>query len=128
LTKAAAIAVGSDESGTIRRYLEALQPTRGLAHSRTVETVQRELQEVRWQIVMADPDKRAALAQKRISLEAELGALSKIDKAELAALEQEFIACAGAYSAREGITYAAWRSAGIEPKVLTKAGIATTKP
>jgi hypothetical protein len=122
------VAVGRDQSGTIRRYLEALQPTRGQDRNRTVETVQRELQRVRWQIVMAEPDKRAELAQERISLEAELEALSKIDKVELAALEQAFIACAGAYSAREGITYAAWRSVGIEPKVLTKAGIASARP
>jgi hypothetical protein len=124
----AKVAAGRDESDTIRRYLEALQSTGGLAHSRTVETVQRELQGVRWQIVIAEPDERAALAQERIDLEAELEALSNIDKVDLAALEQGFIACAATYSAREGITHAAWRSVGIEPKVLTKAGIATTKP
>jgi hypothetical protein len=41
LTTAAAVAVGRDDAGAIRHYLEALEPTRGLTQGRTVETVQR---------------------------------------------------------------------------------------
>lgn len=109
----------------IRRYLEALQSAgEGRAPSRTAETVQRELQHIRWQIVMADPSERAMLAQQRVDLEAELETFSRIDSAEFADLEEGFIACAARYSARNGITYAAWRAIGIEPEVLRRAGIA----
>jgi hypothetical protein len=122
-----ALAIGRNDPRTIRRYLEALQAVRGgRARSRSAETVRRQLQEVRWKIVMADPEDRARLAQERISLEAELEGLSKFDRVDLATLEAGFIACAATYSTRNGITYAAWREAGIAPKVLKQAGIAQT--
>ncbi len=43
--------------------------------------------------------------------------------AEIEALEASFIAVAGPYSARKGITYAAWRAVGVEPRVLRAAGV-----
>jgi hypothetical protein len=39
------------------------------------------------------------------------------------ALEDAFIAVAGPYSARKGLTYAAWRAVGVEPRVLRAAGV-----
>ncbi|HEX2192018.1 MAG TPA: hypothetical protein VHH09_02405 [Acidimicrobiales bacterium] len=44
--------------------------------------------------------------------------------ADIEALEAAFIAVAGAYSARKGLTYAAWRAVGVKPGVLRDAGIA----
>ncbi|HYX43729.1 MAG TPA: hypothetical protein VE760_01715 [Acidimicrobiales bacterium] len=37
--------------------------------------------------------------------------------------EAAFIAVAGPYSARKGLTYAAWRAVGVAPRVLRAAGI-----
>ena len=42
---------------------------------------------------------------------------------DLDALEGEFIRAAGPYSERKGITYDAWRAAGVEPRVLRAAGL-----
>ena len=45
------------------------------------------------------------------------------EKVDLSGLEQEFVDAAAAYSARKGISYAAWRELGVEPGVLKRAGI-----
>ena len=42
---------------------------------------------------------------------------------DLRELEEEFVKAAPDYSRRKGITYAAWREAGIDPAVLRRAGI-----
>ena len=44
-------------------------------------------------------------------------------KVDLTALEQEFVAVAHSYSKRRGISYAAWREAGVDAAVLQKAGV-----
>jgi hypothetical protein len=44
-------------------------------------------------------------------------------KADLTALEDDFVAMAYSYSSRRGISYAAWREAGLEASVLKKAGV-----
>ncbi len=42
---------------------------------------------------------------------------------DLVALEEGFVKAAKNYSERKGITYAAWREAGIDASVLRRAGI-----
>ena len=44
-------------------------------------------------------------------------------KVDLTELEQGFTEAAAAYSARKGISYAAWRELGVEASVLKRAGI-----
>lgn len=80
------------------------------------------------QIVDADPLTRAKLAQERIRLEAELEARTSESDVDMDALEAAFIDCAAGFSAREGISYAAWRSVGVPPAVLKLAGIGRARP
>jgi hypothetical protein len=53
-----------------------------------------------------------------------LEALANGHSAQAEALEAAFVAVAGPYSARKGLTYAAWRAVGVKPRVLREAGIA----
>ena len=95
----AALAEGRNQGRSVRRYLEALdahKPKRG--RKRTSDSM-----------------------QKRLDLTAELEATGQT--IDLSGLEQEFVDAAAAYSARKGISYAAWRELGVEPAVLKKAGI-----
>jgi hypothetical protein len=116
-----------DQARTIRRYLEALQSNRGRrVSSRTPEAVRRELQDVRHQIVFGDARLRSTLAGRRVRLEAELRTLSESDVGELPELEEQFVACAATYSADNALSYRAWRSVGVKPDVLKRAGIAVT--
>jgi hypothetical protein len=118
----AALAEGREQGRAVRRYLEALEstkPRRG--RKRTPESIQKRLAAIEEQLGSADPLNRVHLVQERIDLEQELAAGT--NGVDLEGLEAEFVAAAAAYGQRKGISYDAWRAAGVEPRVLRAAGI-----
>lgn len=117
-----ALARGREEGRAVRRYLEALdahRPKRG--RKRTSESVEKRLAEVERLAAEADPLTRLQLVQERMDLQAELG--RRQTTVDLSGLEEAFVKAAKGYSDRKGITYAAWREAGVDAAVLKKAGI-----
>ena len=48
---------------------------------------------------------------------------SKEATQDLAGLEDSFVKAAKAYGSRKGISYQAWREAGVAPAILRRAGI-----
>ena len=117
-----ALAVGREEGRAVRRYLEAMEahkPKRG--RKRNPDTIEKRLQQIEERIETADPLTKVNLVQERINLMSELAAKEAV--VDLATLEEGFIRAAKNYSDRKGITYAAWREAGIDAAVLRKAGI-----
>ena len=119
----AALAEGREQGRVVRRYLEALQahkPKRG--RKRTPESVAKRLEGIEARLDTADPLTRVHLVQERMDLERQLEA-AQDGGGDLQALEAEFVRVARAYGERKGITYAAWREAGVDPKVLRAAGI-----
>lgn len=118
----AALAEGRNQGRAVRRYLEALEahkPKRG--RKRTTESMRRRLDRIDAELPQADPLKRLQLIQERLDLTAELEAADT--KVDLTGLEAEFVSAAADYSARKGISYAAWRELGVEAAVLKRAGI-----
>ena len=118
-----ALAIGREQGRAIRRYLEALEankPRRG--RKRTPEGIQKRLAAIDERLANAGPLDRLHLRQERMDLEAELATAGE-GGVDLGALEAEFIQAAGPYSQRKGITYDAWRAAGVEPRVLKAAGL-----
>jgi hypothetical protein len=65
--------------------------------------------------------KELHLAQERLDLEAELAALNGTQDAS--GFEAGFLKVAKRYSEHKGISYTAWREAGVTPEVLKRAGI-----
>lgn len=119
----AALAEGREQGRAVRRYLEALEqnrPKRG--RKRTRESVERRLAAVEERLADAEPLGRLHLIQERIDLQEELSGMSG-DGVDLGALEDAFVKAAPGYGARRGITYSAWRAAGVSPAVLRRAGI-----
>jgi hypothetical protein len=118
----AALAEGREQGRAVRRYLEALEahkPRRG--RKRTPDSMQKRLEAIEDKLPDADPLTRLQLVQERMDLQRQLEAAdSTVDMQEL---EDEFVKAAPDYSRRKGITYAAWREAGIDPAVLRRAGI-----
>ena len=117
-----ALAEGREQGRAVRRYLEALEahkPKRG--RKRTTQSIQKRLATIEQQLTSADPLNRLQLVQERMDLERELA--QQEQKVDLRGLEAEFVAAAAAYGDRKGISYAAWRAAGVDPAVLRKAGI-----
>jgi hypothetical protein len=118
----AALAVGRSEGRAVRNYLEALEahkPKRG--RRRTPESIAARLEKIEADLDEAEPIKRVDLIQERINLEAELAAYD--NKKDISELEAAFIESAAGYSTRKGITYAAWREAGVSAATLSAAGI-----
>jgi hypothetical protein len=121
-----ALAIGRDESRAIRLYLEALEahkPRRG--RRRTVEGIEARLERIEAELTAADPLTRVHLAQERLNLQEELA--RRQEAVDLSELEEDFVRTAAGYSQRKGITYAAWRDAGVDATVLKRAGIPRTR-
>ncbi len=117
-----ALAQGRDQGRAVRRYLEALEahrPKRG--RKRTAESIKRRLADIEEKLATADPLSRLQLVQERMNLQDELAA--KSEAVDLSELEEEFVRAAKAYGERKGITYGAWREAGVDAAVLKRAGI-----
>jgi uncharacterized protein YicC (UPF0701 family) len=118
-----ALALGREQGRAVRRYLEALEahrPKRG--RKRTPDSMQKRLELIEQKLQTADPLTRVQLIQERMDLNAEL--MSKQDAVDLSALEDEFVQAAKSYGERKGISYAAWREAGVDAAVLRRAGVA----
>jgi hypothetical protein len=118
-----ALAVGREQGRVIRGYLEALDSTRPKrGRKRTAESVQRRLAAVHKELPGASGLTRVHLIQERIDLESELATLSG-DGVDISELEAAFVKVAADYGSRKGISYTAWREAGVDAAVLKKAGI-----
>jgi hypothetical protein len=121
-----ALAQGREESRAVRRYLEAVdahKPKRG--RKRTSQGIEARLRQIEEKLPSADPLTRVHLVQERMNLQNELA--TKEEAVDLGALEKDFVSAAKGYGERKGITYAAWRAAGVDANVLRKAGIARTR-
>jgi uncharacterized protein YicC (UPF0701 family) len=118
----AALAEGRSQGRAVRNYLEALEatkPKRG--RKRTPDSIKKRLEAIDAAIADADKLTELKLRQERANLERELEAGSVA--VDITALEQDFIAVANAYGARQGITYQVWRDTGVSAAVLKQAGI-----
>jgi len=116
-----ALAHGRELGRAVRDYLEYLEwskPTRG----RKRDTSPERLAEVDAQIAETNsPLERLLLIQLRKDLEA--AADTEDDPAEAERLRKAFVKAARPYSKSKGITYSAWREAGVPADVLRDAGI-----
>ena len=117
-----ALDLGREQGRAVRRYLEALEahrPKRG--RKRTADSIKKRLDDIEQRLETADPLTRLQLVQERMNLRNELA--SKSDVVDLSDLEEEFVAAAREYGERKGISYSAWREAGVDAAVLKRAGI-----
>jgi hypothetical protein len=118
-----ALALGREQGRLVRRYVDALEanrPKRG--RKRTLETVSRRLKDVERQLETAQGLDRVHLIQQRMDLRNEM--MTKSTVVDMSELETGFVNAAAEYGRRKGITYAAWREAGVPSAVLSRAGIA----
>ena len=122
----AALAEGREQGRAVRRYLEALESQKGRpGRRRSREAVETRLAAIDERLAEADPLSRLHLLQERMDLQQQLSA--EDDGVDLQAVEAEFVSAAGPYSRRKGITYEAWRAAGVQARVLKAAGIARSR-
>lgn len=116
-----ALAQGRAEARAIRTYLDALgsrKPGRPVTRETLRAKIDRLDEKIRTE---GNPLKAVEHRQARLDAEQALAELE--DPVDLEALEKGFVAAAPGYSERKGISYTAWREAGVPAAVLKKAGI-----
>lgn len=117
----AALAKGRRESRAIKQYLEGLKGRRP-GRPVTPATLTKRIGDLKTKIAQEkDPLKSVELRQARI--EAEQSLAKAEDSPDIADLEKLFVKNAKSFSNRKGISYAAWREAGVPAALLKEAGI-----
>jgi len=121
-----ALARGRRESRAINRYLGALDTGPGKrGRKRTPTSIDARLARIAAGFKSASHLQQLELIQERMNLEVEKVKLGV--KADLTALEKEFVAVAKSFASRRGISHAAFRAKGVPAEVLAKAGIRRTR-
>jgi hypothetical protein len=122
----AALAKGREQGRAVRDYLAALEQERKPGRKVDRSTVEQRINDVQARVdEEPDPAKRVELIQRRLDLEEQLVAMQ--DELDLGQLEEGFVNAAAEYSERKGISYTAWREAGVPAAVLKQAGIRRTR-
>jgi hypothetical protein len=122
----AALARGRAQGRAVRAYLAALGQSARPGRRVSREDLERRLAETRERIAAeSDPAKRLDLIQKRLDLEERLA--DRGEDVDLDQLEEAFVGAAKEYAERKGISYSAFREAGVPASVLKEAGIARTR-
>lgn len=121
-----ALAQGRRESKAIKGYLEALDAPKRRGRPVTAESLQTKIADLDGTIRdESDPLRRVELIQARLDAEEALGGLEATENID--GLEAGFVEFGEAYSVRKGISYAAWREAGVPAPVLKSAGVKRTR-
>jgi len=118
----AALAEGRTLGRAVKRYLAALEsnrPKRG--RKRTSESIAARLETIEMLLAGAETVTKVALIQERMDLSDELAGMQVTT--DISGLEDAFVKAAKDYSESKGISYAAWREAGVSASVLKRAGI-----
>lgn len=122
----AALAKGRAQGRAVRDYLAALEQDRKPGRRMDADTVKARIDELQTKVdAEPNPAKRVELIQRRLDLEERL--VTMADDVDLEELEKGFVDAAAEYSDRKGITYTAWREAGVPAGVLKEAGIRRTR-
>lgn len=121
----AALVQGRKEAKAIKHYLDALASRRP-GRPVTRDSLEKRLAGIEDRLASeSDTLKRVDLHQAKIEVESALA--SAQESLDLSSLETAFTDVAAAYSGRKGISYGAWRSAGVPASILKKAGVARTR-
>jgi hypothetical protein len=121
-----ALARGREQGRIVREYLAALSAPSKPGRRVSPEEASKRVAQLQQQIeTQQDPAKRLDLIQRRIDLEARAAAAS--EKPDLTDLEKHFAKVAREYGERKGISYSAWREAGVPAAVLKDAGVPRTR-
>lgn len=121
----AALAQGRREGRAVKQYLR-LVGSRRPGRPVTKESLEKRIASITERIeAEEDPLKRLEMIQSRIDAEEQMAEIEEAVDAD--AVEKEFIEVAKAYSERKGLTYSAWREAGVSAQTLREAGIPRTR-
>lgn len=122
----AALAKGRTEARAIKMYLAVATAPKKRGRPETRASLEDKIASLDKKVRNEDdPLSRVDLIQSRLDAQR---ALDDLDSAaDLEALQAGFVEHAASYSQRKGITWTAWREAGVPAAVLRQAGIKQTR-
>jgi hypothetical protein len=121
------MAAGREAARAVDAYLSALEefrPKRGRKISK--EDLEQRLATARRQTDEASGSARLMAIQLVRDLESRLSSLATSAEDNLSELEDRFVKAAKTYADNKGISYGAWRDAGVPAELLKRAGISRT--
>ena len=120
------LAQGRNESRVVSRYLDAVVAGKGKrGRKRTPESISLQITRIDKEISAATAIRKLELTQRRADLVLEKERL--LARVDLTSVEKDFVKVAKSYAARNGISYASFRSLGVPAEVLKKAGISRAR-
>jgi hypothetical protein len=121
-----ALAKGRAQGRAVREYLSALERDRTRGKIPDKATLEAQIENVQ-ELIDAEenPAKRVELIQRRLDHEERL--IQSDEEPDMDALEDAFVDACYEYSERKGITYHAWREAGVPAATLKRTGIKRTR-
>ena len=101
----------------MRRYVDGLRTHKQSTSDASRRATLRRLERIDVELITATPMGELKLVQERQNL---------LELTAWYAVEDAFIEAARTYSVRHGISYDTWRTIGVPPSVLRRAGIRAT--
>lgn len=121
-----ALAKGRRQAKAVRNYLDALEAQNQRGRSVDEGTLRQRIDKYQSQVDEEEnAAKRVELIQKRLDAEKKLAEIE--ERPDMDKLEAGFRGAVKEYSERKGITYTAWREAGVPASVLREAGVPRTR-
>ncbi len=123
----AALSEGRTMSATVDRYLSALNTPKRRGRKVSKEALQHRLAVARERARSSSGVDRVVAAQEVRDLTRRLAAARSTGAVDIKSLEVAFVKVAKKFGENRGITYGAWRDAGVPADALRRAGIARTR-
>ena len=122
-----ALAEGRTMSATVDRYLVAVNTPKRRGRKVTRATLEQRLADARTRLKTATGVEKLLAAQEVRDLQAKTAQLDSSGAADVKSLESDFVRIAKKFGENRGVTYSAWRDAGVSAEVLRRAGVARTR-
>jgi hypothetical protein len=122
-----ALAAGRSESLAVNAYLAALNVPKKRGRKVSAAALRTRLNAAEERARTKIGVDRVLAHQEARDLRARLGSARKHASADIKRLEQEFVRVAKGFSERRGISYGAWRDAGVPADVLKQTRIKRTR-
>jgi hypothetical protein len=122
-----ALVEGRQSAAVVDRYLAALHVPKRRGRQVSLATLQERLATVEVDIKKTAGTARLFAAQQARDLRTRIAALANTATTDIKKLEADFVKVAKAFSERRGISYGAWRDAGVPAQVLKRAKVPRTR-
>ena len=122
-----ALAEGRQMSATVDRYLTAVNAPKRRGRKVSEATLEQRLKAARARVRAATGVDKVVAAQEVRDLQAKIAEAKAGSGGDIKAVEAAFVKVAKKLGESRGISYGAWRDAGVPAPVLKRAGVARTR-